>query len=103
MYVIALVTCPNKRHAAKLSKLILGKKLAACVNIVPGITSIYRWKGRIEKSAEVLLIIKTKESLVSRLGKLVKENHPYELNEFITLPAGGSKEYLDWVGKETAG
>lgn len=101
MYVIAFVTCPNKRNATRMAKLILEKKLAACVNIVPGLTSMYRWRGKLEKSTEVLLIIKTREDLTKKLGKLIKDNHPYELAEFITLPAGGSKEYLDWVGEET--
>ncbi len=103
MYALALVTCPNGRNAAKLAKLVLGKKLAACVNIVPGVTSLYNWKGKLEKGKEVLLIIKTREDLVKRLGKIIKDNHPYELNEFITIPVGGSKEYLDWVSEEASG
>lgn len=101
MFVIALTTCPNKTVARKLAKLILDKKLAACVNLIPGLTSLYWWKGKKKEDTEVLLLIKTKEDLAKKLGKLIKDNHPYELNEFITLPVGGSKEYLNWVNEET--
>ena len=101
MYVLAVTTCPDKRVAKKISRLILESKLAACVNILPGVTSMYWWKGKKKEDSEVMLFIKTKESLVKKLGKLIRENHPYELEEFLTLPIGGSKDYLEWVGKET--
>lgn len=102
MFILALTTCPNMRAAKKLARIILDKKLAACVNIVPGLTSLYWWKGKKKEGTEILLMIKTTESNVKKLGKTIRENHPYELEEFITLPVGGSKKYFDWVNEETA-
>ncbi len=101
MHVLAVTTCPDKRTAKKISKAILESKLAACVNILPGVTSMYWWKGKIENGNEVILFIKTTEGNVKKLGKLVRDVHPYELEEFITIPIGGSKDYLDWIVKET--
>jgi periplasmic divalent cation tolerance protein len=102
MYILALTTCPNMRTAKKIANTILDEKLAACVNIVPGLTSLYWWKGKKMEGTEILLMIKTTESNVRKLGKTIRENHPYELEEFITLPVGGSKKYFDWVDEETA-
>ena len=101
MYVVALTTCPNMRVAKKLAKTILDAKLGACVNILPGLTSYYWWKGKMKEGTELLLLIKTTEKNVKMLGKTIRDNHPYELEEFITLPVGGSKKYFDWVNKTT--
>ncbi len=102
MYVIVLVTCPDEKTAEGLSDAILNRRLAACVNTVSGMTSKYWWKGKLEKNREHLMIIKTVESRLEELEKTVKENHPYEVPEFIALPVtSGSKDYLGWLKKET--
>ena len=102
MHVIVLVTCPNVRSAAKISDVLIKKRLAACANTVPGIESRYRWKGKIRKSKEVLMIIKTTKALVKKVEKAVKENHPYEVPEIIAIPiVSGSPEYLNWINSET--
>ncbi len=73
--------------------------MAACVNIVPGVTSVYEWKGEIQNDEEVLMMIKTKTSLVAELTKKVRENHPYEVCEVIaTSIEQGNQPYLDWIG-----
>ena len=102
MHVIVLVTCPNLRCARKVSRALLDKRLAACVNTIKGLSSEYLWKGKIERRGEVLLIIKTRKSLVKRVKKSVKENHPYDVPEIIALPiVSGSKGYLNWINSET--
>lgn len=102
MHVIILVTCPNISSAAKISDILLEKRLAACTNTVPGIESRFRWKGKIRKSGEVLMIIKTRKSLIKRVEKAVKESHPYEVPEIIAIPiVSGSPEYLNWINSET--
>jgi len=102
MYVIVLVTCPDEKTAGNLADIVLNKRLAACVNIIPGMTSKYWWKGKVEKSKEALMIIKTKESLVHGIEKTVKEKHPYDVPEVIAIPIrSGSKEYLGWIDSET--
>ncbi len=102
MHVIVMVTCPEGRSAEKVAGAVLGKRLAACVNTVPGMTSRYWWRGKIERSSEVLLIMKTRGSLVKKLENAVKENHPYDVPEVIAIPiTAGSKGYLDWIDSET--
>ena len=78
-------------------------QLAACVNIVPGIISIYRWKGQVEEAPEFLLIIKTRSGLMADLQRKLQELHTYEVPELITLPVtGGLSAYLAWMGEETS-
>lgn len=86
----------------KISGLVLKKRLAACVNRVPGVISRYWWRGKIEKAGEELLIMKTKKTLVPVLIKEIKRVHPYEVPEIITVDIGsGNREYIEWVLKET--
>ena len=101
MPVLAITTCSNKREARKIAKVILDEKLAACVNIIPSVTSLYLWKGKKKEDTEVMLFIKTTENLLGKLGKTIRKIHSYELEEFITIPIGGSKDDLNWVMKET--
>jgi len=101
-YIIAFVTAASEEEAARIGQAIVGEKLAACVNIIRSIRSIYRWQGRIEDGQEVLLIIKTKEILFENLKKRVKELHSYSVPEIIALPlVGGDEQYLNWLGEET--
>lgn len=75
-------------------------KLAACVNIIPGITSVYEWQGKIENDQEVLMMIKTRTSKVDSLAKFVTENHPYDVPEVIsTSIEQGNQKYLEWIGQ----
>jgi periplasmic divalent cation tolerance protein len=100
---VVLVTVPRGGKAESLAEGAVEAGLAACVNIVPGAVSIYRWKGRIHRDAESLLVIKTTAKKLKVLEKWVKERHPYELPEFIALAVdSGSKEYLAWLTKSLA-
>jgi periplasmic divalent cation tolerance protein len=97
LYVV-LVTSPNRRVSEKLSKGLVGGKLAACVNIFPGLKSRYWWKGKIETAREELLMIKTHQGKIVPLTRWVKRNHPYTVCEVVTLPiSGGNPAYLQWI------
>lgn len=97
-FVIVFVTTKDLREAKKISQALLKEKLAACVNVVPEIRSLYWWQGKIEKSREVLMIIKTKKPLVSKIIKKVKKLHSYKVPEIIALPIiSGNKDYLSWL------
>ena len=87
-----------------MAGLLVSKRLAACVQILPGLESHYRWKGKKETSQEVLLLIKTKTSIYKKVESLILKNHPYEVPEIICLPiAQGSKTYLSWLGSQVKG
>ncbi|KDP41458.1 hypothetical protein JCGZ_15865 [Jatropha curcas] len=100
--IVVYVTVPNREAGKKLAQSIVKEKLAACVNIVPGIESVYEWKGEIQTDSEELLIIKTRQSLLEALTEHVKANHEYEVPEVISLPiTGGSIPYLEWLKNST--
>ncbi|CAK9163601.1 unnamed protein product [Ilex paraguariensis] len=100
--IVVYVTVPNKEAGKKLAESIVKEKLAACVNRVPGIESVYQWQGEIQTDSEELLIIKTRESLLEALTEHVKANHEYEVPEVIAMPIiGGSLQYLEWVKNST--
>ena len=101
MHALVLVTCPDKKTAEDIADLLLEKRLAACVNMVPGVTSKYWWKGKLDEGAEVLILIKTRESLVKKIERAVKENHPYETPEVVAVRMTGSSQYLGWIDSET--
>ncbi|XP_063707274.1 protein CutA homolog isoform X1 [Culicoides brevitarsis] len=99
-YAVCYVTAPDETIAKKLSHEIITKQLAACVNIVPQITSVYAWEGKINEDAEVMLVIKTKKSRVDDLSEFIRANHPYSVAEVISMPIeNGNPPYLDWIGK----
>ncbi len=101
-FLIVLITASNEDEAARISQELVDSRLAACVNIVKGIRSIYRWKGKREDEAEVLMIVKTRRDLFAGLKKRVKELHSYSVPEIIALPViDGSEEYLKWLQEET--
>ncbi|XP_010272941.1 PREDICTED: protein CutA 1, chloroplastic-like isoform X2 [Nelumbo nucifera] len=100
--IVVYVTVPNREAGRKLAESIIKEKLAACVNIVPGIESLYRWQGEIHQDSEELLIIKTREPLLEALTEHVRANHEYEVPEVIALPIkGGSLKYLEWLKNST--
>lgn len=99
-FSMAFVTAPNTDKAKEIAGGLVSNKLAACVNIVPGVTSVYEWEGKIENDSEVLMMIKTRTSRIEELTEFVKKNHPYDVCEVITTSIeGGNKEYIDWIGK----
>ena len=96
---VVLTTVGGLRTAERLADSLVSKKLAACVTVVPGGFSRYRWKGKIQRSREALLLIKTRRSLRPRILRFLKLNHPYDVPEALALPVSwGSKEYLSWLG-----
>lgn len=101
---IVLTTVGDKEGAEKLASQLVERRLAACVNLVGPIRSVYRWKGNIDHADEYLLIIKTTAEQASRLEAAFKELHPYELPEHVELSLeGGSEAYLAWVAGEVTG
>ncbi|MDA8243827.1 MAG: divalent-cation tolerance protein CutA [Elusimicrobia bacterium] len=102
-YDICFITVGDAETAEKISSGLLRERLAACVSSVPGVSSSYWWKDRIETSAEILLVVKTRRALREDVIQFVKENHPYTVPEtvFAEIDAG-SQEYLDWLGANTA-
>jgi len=98
VYQLVLSTCPNKDVAEKIACEIVTDKLAACVNILPEIKSIYSWQGKIEHSNEVQLIIKTKAALFQTLSERIIQLHPYDVPEIIALDiVQGNHPYLQWI------
>jgi periplasmic divalent cation tolerance protein len=95
---IILVTAPDLGTARDLARAALEKQLIACANLVPGIESHYTWKGKVEQSAEILLVLKTTTACLKDLEKLIVSRHPYDLPEFLVLPVEhGSEPYLAWL------
>lgn len=101
-YVIALTTLPADADAAEFGRTLVDERLAACVNLLPVMESIYRWEGKIEFEAERQLIIKTSRDRVSELWDRVRELHPYEVPEFVVISiVDGNEAYLRWIGDST--
>lgn len=102
MYLVVLITCPGMKDGKRIADILLKERLAACVNIIPDITSFFWWTGKMHESDEVLLLAKTKKRVLRKLIKRVKETHQYENPEVIALPIiGGSKDYTKWIEEET--
>ncbi len=101
-YIVVFVTAKSEKEGEKIAQSLLKEKLAACVNIVPGLKSVFRWKGKISTEEEVLLMIKTKDVLFEKLKKRVIELHSYEVPEIVALGIlAGYEKYWDWLKKET--
>lgn len=99
---VILCTCPDDATARELAGRVVEEKLAACVNIVPGLTSVYEWQGRVETDPETLLIIKTAGDRVDALTERLASIHPYDVPEVIALPIeAGLPAYLKWLKDET--
>lgn len=96
--IVTLCTCPDKVTAEEIARLLIENKLAACVNILPNIKSIYAWKGEIEAAEEYLLFIKSPPANYPAIESAICTHHPYELPEIIALPVGcGLPEYINWI------
>jgi periplasmic divalent cation tolerance protein len=101
-YCVILVTAPSEDVAAEIAKTVVEERLAACANIVRGVRSIYRWQGKVEDEAEVLMVIKTRHELFEQLAGRVRRLHPYSVPEVIALPiVEGLADYTRWIGEVT--
>ncbi len=98
MYILVLVTVKNKKEAQKIAASLIKAKLAACVNIIDKINSIFFWSGKIDRAEESLLLIKSRQQKLPQVIKLIKSLHSYEVPEIIALPIiAGDKPYLRWI------
>jgi len=100
--IVILITAGTDGEARRVAEALLEKRKAACVTIVPTVTSLFWWEDRIDSDQESLLVVKSKASLLDEIVSLVKEIHTYDVPEVIALPIiGGNPDYLDWIGQET--
>lgn len=99
---IVYMTCASEKEAGDIGTVLVERRLAACVNILPGMRSLYWWRGKVERAEEVVLIAKTQDSLVDELTGAVKAMHGYEVPCVAAVPiSGGNPEFLDWIRRET--
>jgi periplasmic divalent cation tolerance protein len=100
--IVIVSTCGSEEEAAALAHLLVERRLAACVNVVPRIRSVYRWKGKVESADEWLLLIKSSRELFDSVSQALQAAHSYELPEVIAIPIeAGSPAYLDWLRANT--
>lgn len=97
-HAVVLMTAPDAAAAERIARALVDERLAACVNILPGVRSVYRWEGKVEESSEVLLVAKTRASLFGKVEARVRALHPYDVPEIVALPlTDGSRPYLSWL------
>ena len=95
---IVLSTCCDRAQAERIARSLVESRLAACINLLPGVSSIYRWQDKVESSEEVLLVIKTDVAHVESVQRVIASLHSYQVPEFLVLDvSGGSEHYLDWL------
>jgi periplasmic divalent cation tolerance protein len=100
--IVIFVTCSSSQEAETIGNFLVENRLAACVNVIPDVKSIFFWKGKISEEREVLLIAKSRMDLFDSIQKEIKRLHSYEVPEIIALPVeAGSEEYLEWIRQET--
>jgi periplasmic divalent cation tolerance protein len=103
-YVVALVTTGSQEEATRIAETLVSEMLAACVNLIPDITSVYRWEGKVQRGREWLLVIKSRQQVLDELVRRVQALHSYDVPEIIALPlVGGSEQYLRWIDGEVHG
>ncbi len=101
--LLVFTNLPDRDAALGLARALVERRLAACVNVLAGCTSVYRWQGDVEEAAEVPVLLKTRAARYPELEAAIRELHPYELPEIVAVPVvRGLPEYLDWVAEETA-
>jgi len=100
--LVVYCTCPDQTVAERIAETVVREHLAACANIVPGLISIYRWQGQVQRDLELLLIMKTREVVYWLLEARIRELHPYDVPDIVALPIqAGSAAYLDWLAENT--
>jgi periplasmic divalent cation tolerance protein len=100
--LLVMTNVPDVTHAQVLARLLVERRLAACVNILPGVQSVYQWQGAVEDASEVTLLIKTVQARYDELASAIISVHPYQVPEVIALPiVAGLPAYLDWIVQET--
>lgn len=99
--LLVMTNFPDSASAQTLAHALVQAKLAACVNLLPGVQSIYRWQGKIEQAQEITLTIKTTQARYHQVEQAILAAHPYDLPEVIALPLMGHAAYLHWVSQET--
>lgn len=100
--LVVLVTAGSVDEAERLAEALVQEKLAACVNVLPGVTSVYRWEGAVQRDTEVLMLVKTQRPLLDRLVAQVQARHSYDVPEIVALPiVAGSQPYLRWLTEVT--
>ncbi len=98
MYIIILITAKDKKEADKIAQALIKNKLAACVNILPGVQSLFWWQGKVDQAKEALLVVKSRKEKFAKIAKLVKSVHSYDVPEIIAIPiVSGFKPYLNWI------
>ncbi|MDO9119766.1 MAG: divalent-cation tolerance protein CutA [Nitrospira sp.] len=101
--IVVFVTVPGLKEGSRISRAVLTSRLAACVNVIPGIRSMYQWKGKLVQEKEAMLVMKTTRLRYRKLEQKIKQLHPYELPEVIAIPLiCGSSQYTEWVTREVA-
>ena len=102
--VVVLITAGSKEEADRIANALVAEMMAACVNVIPGVTSVYRWQGEVQRAREWLLVAKSRIEVLNDVIRRVKELHSYDVPEIIALPlAGGSDSYLRWIDNEVHG
>ena len=102
--LVVLTTCPNRQAAGQLAQRLVEARLAACVNLLGGVQSIYRWQGQVEQDEEVLLFIKSTAGAFAAVGQVIREASEYDLPEILAVPVSdGSRDYLDWLFESVDG
>ncbi len=101
--ILVITNLPDREAALQVAERLVAERLAACVNVLGECTSVYRWKGEMERAAEVTLLIKTRAGLYPRVEAAIRALHPYELPEIVAVPiSAGLPGYLQWIAAETA-
>ena len=102
--LVVLITAGSQEEAERIAQALVAEMLAACVNVVPGVTSIYRWEGKVQRDQEWLLVAKSRRDVLDRLVERVQALHSYDVPDIIALPlAGGSEPYLRWLDSVVEG
>lgn len=102
--LLCLSTCPDRAVADRIARALVDERLAACVNLLPGIASVYRWEGAVETGEEVLMLIKTAPERLQALTARIQALHPYDVPEVVAVEiSGGLPAYLEWIASETTG
>ena len=101
--IVVLVTCPGAPVARRLAARLVQQRLAACVSVLPGVTSLFRWQGAVERATEVLLVIKTTPGRFEPMRRAILRSHPYDVPEIIALPiTAGHPPYLRWLAESAS-